>query len=233
MGAVGDALHAFLAADPGGEQPRRLAIAARLLAAHRVAGALPAETLLGASDALRAWLTARYPGATWFREWPVRGRLAGEPERLLVGEVDLFLDLGDGFVLVDHESFPGGEGERDRRVAEEWGPQLGWYAKALAQALGRPLKASYIHLPIRERPELLPLGALAFLVGLRRATERDRDGQRGDEAFHRDPPPEQETGFSGGRTSKLRIGSRNEHSAASSSGIRTTRCLLFFVYGRS
>ena len=158
MGPVGDALHAFLAADPGGEQPPRLTMAARLLAAHGVAGALSAETLLDASDALKCWLAARYPGATWFREWPVRARLAGEPERLLVGEVDLFLELPDGFVLVDHKSFPGGDGERDRRLEEEWAPQLGWYAKVLAQALGKPLQAAYIHLPIRGEMAEVRLG---------------------------------------------------------------------------
>jgi ATP-dependent exoDNAse (exonuclease V) beta subunit len=133
-------------------------MAARLLAAHGVAGVLSAETLLDASDALHCWLAARYPGATWFREWPVRARLAGEPERLLVGEVDLFLELPDGFVLVDHKSFPGGDGERDRKLEEEWAPQLGWYAKVLAQALGKPLQAAYIHLPIRGEMAEVRLG---------------------------------------------------------------------------
>jgi hypothetical protein len=28
-------------------------------------------------------------------------------------------------------------------------PQLGWYAKVLAKALGKPLRAAYVHLPIR------------------------------------------------------------------------------------
>ena len=149
MGRVGDALHAFFAADAGGEAPTRLAKAARLLAAHGVADTLAPETLLDASDALQGWLAARYPAASWFREWPVRARLPGAPERLLVGEVDLFLELPDGFALVDHKSFPGGEGERDRRLAEEWAPQLGWYAKVLTQALGKPLRAAFIHLPIR------------------------------------------------------------------------------------
>jgi ATP-dependent exoDNAse (exonuclease V) beta subunit len=158
MGPLGDALHAFLAADPGGEARPRLAMATRLLGAHGVAGALAPEALLGASDALHIWLAARYPGASWLREWPVRARLAGDPERLLVGEVDLFLELPDGFVLVDHKSFPGGEGERDRRLTEEWAPQLGWYAKVLSQALGKPLKAAYVHLPIRGEMAEIQLG---------------------------------------------------------------------------
>jgi len=149
MGRVGDAVHAFLAADGGGDREARRAAAARLLAAHAVAGAIDPGALLEASDALRSWLEARHPGATWRREWPVRARLGGPAPRLVVGEVDLLLELPHGFVLVDHKSFPGGERERDRKVTEEWAPQLGWYAAVLARALGKPLAAAYVHLPIR------------------------------------------------------------------------------------
>jgi ATP-dependent exoDNAse (exonuclease V) beta subunit len=148
-GPAGDAIHAFLAADHAGTREVRLAMATRILTAYRVVGAVAPESLLSASDTLRAWLDARYPGATWYREWPVRARLDGANPRLLVGEVDLFLELPDGFVLVDHKSFPGSERERDRRLVEEYAPQLGWYARVLADALRKPMKAAFIHLPIR------------------------------------------------------------------------------------
>jgi ATP-dependent helicase/nuclease subunit A len=162
MGALGDAIHAFLAADVAGDGGVRRAMAARLLAAHGVEGAIDPRTLLEASESLHRWLDARYPGAVWRREWPVRARLGGDPQRLLVGEVDLFLELPDGFVLVDHKSFPGSERERDRRLTEEWAPQLGWYADALARALGKPLKAAFIHLPIRgEMAEVEVAGMMA------------------------------------------------------------------------
>ncbi|HSM91669.1 MAG TPA: UvrD-helicase domain-containing protein [Anaeromyxobacteraceae bacterium] len=147
--AVGDAIHGFLAADRQGDRAARAAMATRLLRGYGVEGAVSPGTLIEASDALRAWLDGRYPGARWFREWPVRARLDGEPARLLVGEVDLFLELPDGFVLVDHKSFPGSERERDRRLVEEYAPQLRWYAKVLGKALGKPMKAAFIHLPIR------------------------------------------------------------------------------------
>ncbi|MBI5068358.1 MAG: UvrD-helicase domain-containing protein [Deltaproteobacteria bacterium] len=158
MNKVGDAIHGFLAADAPGAEPGRLAMAARLLSAHGVAGAIDPRTLLEVSGALTAWAGARYPGARWLREWPVRARLPGPPPRLLVGEADLVLELPDGFVLVDHKSFPGGEAERDRRLVGEWAPQLGWYALSLAGALGKPLRASFIHLPIRGEVAEVALG---------------------------------------------------------------------------
>jgi ATP-dependent exoDNAse (exonuclease V) beta subunit len=157
-GSVGDAVHAFLAADRPGEAPPRAAMAARLLAAHGVAGALSPESLLSASGALRGWLEERFPGARWFREWPLRARLTGPEARLLVGEVDLFLELPGGLVLVDHKSFPGNEAERDRRLVEEYAPQLRWYARALTQALGKPLAAAFIHLPVRGEIAEVALG---------------------------------------------------------------------------
>jgi len=148
MGPLGDAIHAFLAADRWTGE--REAMAARLLSAYGVAGAVAPASLVRASDALRAFLDARYPGAAWRREWPVRARFTdrGQP-RLLQGEVDLFLELPDAFVLVDHKSFPGNDVERDRRLVEEYAPQLGWYARVLESALRKPLLAAFIHFPLR------------------------------------------------------------------------------------
>jgi ATP-dependent exoDNAse (exonuclease V) beta subunit len=158
-GPLGDAIHAFLAADQPGDTTVRTAMAKRLLDAEGLLDAIAPETLLSAADGLRTWLDARYLGATWFREWPLRARLATTPPRLLVGEVDLYLDLPDGFVVVDHKSFPGNEAERDRRIIEDYAAQLRWYAKVLANALKKPLKAAFIHLPIRGEMAEVELGA--------------------------------------------------------------------------
>lgn len=147
MGPLGDAVHAFLAADRWNGD--REAVAARLLQAYGVVGAVAPASLVRASDALRAFLDGRFPGAAWRREWPVRARIGdrGHP-RLVQGEVDLFLERPDGFALVDHKSFPGNDGERDARVVAH-AAQLGLYAFVLERALRKPLLAALIHLPIR------------------------------------------------------------------------------------
>lgn len=147
MGPLGDAVHAFLAADRW--KGDRDTVAARLLQSYGVIGAVAPTSLVRASDALRAFLDGRFPGAAWRREWPVRARIAdrGHP-RLVQGEVDLLLERPDGFVLVDHKSFPGNDRERDERVIA-YSAQLGLYAFVLERALRKPLLASFINLPIR------------------------------------------------------------------------------------
>jgi ATP-dependent exoDNAse (exonuclease V) beta subunit len=149
MQAVGDAIHGFLAADVGGDPASRRELARRMLDAHDVAMSLAPETLLDAADALRAWAEARFAGATWHREWPLRARLDATPPRLLVGEADLVLETADGFVVVDHKSFPGSAAERDRRIVEKYAPQLAWYGQVLQQALGKPMLGAFVHFPLR------------------------------------------------------------------------------------
>jgi ATP-dependent exoDNAse (exonuclease V) beta subunit len=170
MGPLGDAIHAFLAADRWTGE--REAVAARLLASYGVVGAVAPASLLRASDALRSFLDARFPGATWRREWPVRARLADRGHsRLLQGEVDLFLELPDGFALVDHKSFPGGDRDRDERVVAH-AAQLGLYAFVLERALRKPLLAAFIHLPVRGEIVEVDVGAAVREWGARTAADR-------------------------------------------------------------
>ena len=129
---------------------------------------LAPASLLRASDALRSFLDGRYPGAAWRREWPLRAKFSdrGHP-RLLQGQVDLFLEQPDGFVLVDHKSFPGSDHERDTRIVTHCA-QLGAYAFFLERALHKPLHAAFVHLPIRG--EIVEVDVTAALQEWRRRT---------------------------------------------------------------
>jgi ATP-dependent exoDNAse (exonuclease V) beta subunit len=145
---VGDAMHAFLAADLRGLGPEpRLERASRLLAASSLEALLGPKALVQAGDQLRAWVDSRWPDATWHREFPVTGRVATPwGARRVQGTIDLLLEAADGVVIVDHKSFPGGAAQWLERALEH-ATQLAAYAHVLTAAGPRVL-GMHLHFPI-------------------------------------------------------------------------------------
>ncbi len=112
--ALGEALHGVFAADDLDKpHAERLELARGLLARWHVPQLDPAAAL-AASERLRAFLAERYPQGTLRFEWPVHAEFDG---RVIAGRVDLLVDLPDGFVLIDHKSFPGALALDDERLA--------------------------------------------------------------------------------------------------------------------
>ncbi|MBX3226493.1 MAG: UvrD-helicase domain-containing protein [Labilithrix sp.] len=146
---LGQAVHGFLATDvPGLAPAERLTRAARLLDGWRMAAHLRAESLLVAGDALRAWVDRRWPGARWRRELPIEGPVPSEHgERWLSGIIDLLLETEEGYVLVDHKSFPAPHEAAWRAKCVAFVPQLAAYSLLLA-GTGRPVLSTWIHLPV-------------------------------------------------------------------------------------
>ncbi len=146
MARVGEAVHGFLAADvPGLAATERLELARRLLDGWGVPAALQPAALLQASDRFRAWAEAKWPQAEWWREWPVQRELEGGT--VLRGRADLMLASAEGVHVVDHKSFPGTTEQALARAATHAG-QLMEYARAAAEAGGRPVGEVFIHLPL-------------------------------------------------------------------------------------
>ncbi len=144
--AIGDACHAFLAADTPGPELERVAMAARLLHAHGAAQAVRAEELASAGTALRDWCERRWPGATLRREWPVRHRLADGSE--LNGYVDMVLETPSGLVVIDHKCLSGNR-EDAMSSATHYCGQLEAYAQALTTATGQPVIERWLHLVLQ------------------------------------------------------------------------------------
>jgi ATP-dependent helicase/nuclease subunit A len=146
--AIGTALHAFLAADLGDVTPRhRLEIAERILAQAGLAAAFTPDVLLAASDALRAYLEARWPGATWHREIPIAAVIPTEHgARRIEGTIDLLLETPNGYVIIDHKSFPGRQEHWTER-ALGYAPQLMTYAKAIRMS-GAEVLAMLVHFTV-------------------------------------------------------------------------------------
>ncbi len=132
---VGSALHRFLAADPfEGTGEERAALARRVLARDGLEAAFEAVHLVSASDALRAFVNRRWPGARWHREVPVCARLdASDGTRCIQGVIDLLIETSRGVVVVDHKSFPG-RSDQWREQALKYARQLQLYALALQTA---------------------------------------------------------------------------------------------------
>jgi ATP-dependent exoDNAse (exonuclease V) beta subunit len=143
---IGMALHGFLAADrPEYTLTDRQQMASTLLTNWQVSGALTSEAVVTASDNLRNWVTTQWPQAVWHKERPVTAKLPNGS--ILRGTADLVLELPDGFILLDHKSYPGTPAEVMRKVAT-FGGQLNAYAQTLATALGKPMLACYVHMPL-------------------------------------------------------------------------------------
>jgi ATP-dependent exoDNAse (exonuclease V) beta subunit len=145
---LGNAVHAFLAADVAGlAEGLRLERAKALVEGAGLAGVVRVESLLRESDALRAWVERRWPEAVWHREIPIEGVVASEHgERRVVGIVDLLIETEDGFVLIDHKSFPARSEAAWRAKCGEFVPQLAAYAAVLEGV--KAVREVWVHLPV-------------------------------------------------------------------------------------
>jgi ATP-dependent exoDNAse (exonuclease V) beta subunit len=146
MQMVGEAIHTFLAADSSKrDKGKRMTMATATLTRWKVTNNLTAEALLTASDRLRCWVDTRWPQAVWHHEYPVALRQANGT--IVSGFIDLLLKTPDGFVVVDHKSFPGSREDAEKKAASFAG-QLGCYRDTVLKAIGKEVIGSYIHLPI-------------------------------------------------------------------------------------
>jgi ATP-dependent helicase/nuclease subunit A len=161
MEAIGDALHAFFAADRL-ELPfdERRAIATDVLAGQGVADALDRDEVVGAGDRLWAWIASRFPGASVRREYVLAHRTSSGT--VVAGSVDLVVAHDAGFAVIDHKSFPG-NAEQAAARAIGYSGQLAAYAAALRAATGIEVTSTWIHFPIRG--QLIEVRLSAMMAG--------------------------------------------------------------------
>lgn len=143
---VGNAVHAFLAADqPSYSIDLRLNIARRLLTSWSVDTVLRPEDLLSIMDSLRKWITIKWPEAKWYREWPLQQSYTNGS--ILRGQMDLVLETQEGYIIIDHKTFPGSASDAEQKAVSFSG-QIDCYTQALIEATKKPVLEMYIHLPI-------------------------------------------------------------------------------------
>jgi ATP-dependent exoDNAse (exonuclease V) beta subunit len=143
---LGSAIHAFLRADRESLSPeQRLDLAESILIRFGVAERLAPPRLLQSSLDLHAWANSNWPGAKWHREWPISHSL--DSGSIVRGSADLVLETSNGFLVIDHKSFPGSDTEGVER-ALTFVDQLRMYGEAISAATNRKKLGSYVHLPL-------------------------------------------------------------------------------------
>jgi hypothetical protein len=146
MEAIGDAIHAFLAADrPDLGDDERLDLASTLLASHGVPDHVADRDVVTMATRLWTWIAARFPMAHMRREWPIAYR---DPcGTIVAGTADLVLVDPARVIVIDHKTFPGStEAAAERAVG--YSGQLAAYATALGAGYGAAV-GTWIHFPIR------------------------------------------------------------------------------------
>lgn len=147
---VGNAVHAFFAADPRDRSAaERRAVAKRILEANGFGSVVRPEDLVSAHDRLREFLATVYPGATWHREVSIAGKVASPAGlRRVTGSIDLLLEMSEGWVVIDHKTYPGTEWDLRAR---SFALQLAAYRRVLESAGAKRVVAQFVHFPIGGR----------------------------------------------------------------------------------
>jgi ATP-dependent helicase/nuclease subunit A len=144
MQVIGEALHRFFACDDPSQSAETRLARANILRQRWGALQLAPADFVAASDRLHAFLSDRFGDARRSVEWPVH---VIDASQIIVGRIDLLVELPDDFVVVDHKSFPGTidvEGERLRAFAG----QISLYARALERITGRECREFWLHQPV-------------------------------------------------------------------------------------
>lgn len=144
MEILGNAIHAYLGVEyESMEEKEKIAMAQNIFKRWDVNSQIdPVETVKAAEE-LASFVNRTYPGAKVFKEWPVV--LRTETNRIMQGWIDMLVETDEGFVIIDHKSYPGKDAlERAKKHA----PQLLAYKEAVEKATGKKAKELLIHLPV-------------------------------------------------------------------------------------
>lgn len=146
MQNLGEAIHTFFGADSvSREKAKRISMADRIRTAWKVSTVIDSESLISASNNLSSWISKTWPDAILHHEYPVS--LKQDRGTITSGFIDLLLEFPDGFVIIDHKSFPGSKNESIER-AKGFAGQLDTYSQAVQIATGKKVVMCVIHFPI-------------------------------------------------------------------------------------
>ena len=142
---LGDALHAIFAAEfvnPG--HARRLENIQRILCGYNLSDQIKSEDVLQMVDRFRACLGQQFQPKQALVEIPIA--TANEMGQRIEGFIDMLVETGKGWILIDHKSFPGKRSEWSTEAVTYSG-QLALYRDALKK-LKLPVVSMWIHFAV-------------------------------------------------------------------------------------
>ena len=142
-GAVGSAVHAYLGTEYGAlDGGQQLDLAERITGRWNVGHLVAPELLITSGNRFEAYLDLEFPAWIRHREAAIGWR----PEnRVMEGWIDLLLEGPEGYVLVDHKTYPGSDPEG--HVREKYLGQMAAYRSAVLAATGKAVLRTLIHFP--------------------------------------------------------------------------------------
>jgi ATP-dependent exoDNAse (exonuclease V) beta subunit len=145
MASLGSAVHnsiAYCLASSGGASKE---IVSAILQRWGIGAAVAPEDVVAQADALLRWVEGKWHGSPIWTEVPVEVKLASG--RVVRGQIDLLVDLGNCWILIDHKSDPRSASDGGR-LAHTHGAQLEAYAEAVAAGTGRRVAEKWLFLPV-------------------------------------------------------------------------------------
>ncbi|PWK37659.1 UvrD-like helicase family protein [Cupriavidus plantarum] len=144
--ALGDAIHACLAADLAcPAQPITVDAVQGIAARMGINRPALAGPLHGQLAAIRQWLGSRWPDMEAIVELPMT-RLLDNGQRV-AGRSDLLIRTPTGWVLLDHKSSPAGSAQW-AALASSYAGQLAAYKEVIEAASGLPVEEVWLVLPV-------------------------------------------------------------------------------------
>lgn len=146
MAALGTAIHACIAATfTDHDAPLSVDEISAILTGFGVGESVTSTAVLGQIQALQGWIVEKWGSPDTYAEIPVESVI--ETGQIINGQIDLLLEVAQGWVLLDHKSNPQGTDQWDR-ISEECAGQLVAYKEAIERATGKPVLESWLFFPV-------------------------------------------------------------------------------------
>ena len=143
---LGEALHNIFAADLiAPNHADRVDMAASVLENHGIPTSVAADDVLACTSRFQGCLQDNFKPLSIRPEWPVTMTL--ETGQRMHGWIDVLVETEEGWIIIDHKSFPGGRNGWDQKALSYSG-QLAAYRNAVMQATGQPVISQWIHFSV-------------------------------------------------------------------------------------